>query len=102
MPIGKYVYCSLYDVIENFLLRAQIMTDNLLVVDIQDLFNMPIINYDSGLEFQKDKVNEENTVYMAIIKTIDIMYRRLRRIGRNRESYTINEELTKLPNIYMG
>ena len=94
---GQYDYCNLYDVNDNFLLRGQIQTENLLIVDIQDLFNMPSINYDDGMEFQRNILNDENIIYMTINETIDIMHRRLGHIGKNRVRYMINEGLTKLP-----
>ena len=94
---GQYDFCDLYDVNDNFLLRGQIQSEDLLVVDIQDLFNMPYINYEDGLEFQREEFNRENIIFMTINETIDIMHRRLGHIGRNRVRYMINEGLTSLP-----
>ena len=73
------------------------MNEDLLVVDIQDLFNMPCINCDAAQEFQHNSFNQENVIFLTINETIDIMHRRLGHIGRNRVRYMINEGLTSLP-----
>ena len=51
------IFCDLYDVNNNFLSKGRIQNENLLVVNIQDLFNMPYINYKDGLEFQREEFN---------------------------------------------
>ena len=94
---GKFEFCDLYDVNGNILIRGNIMEDDLLVVDIQDLFNMSSIDCDAAQEFQRNTSNEENVILLTINETIDIMHRRLGHIGRNRVRYMINEGLTSLP-----
>ena len=91
---GKFEFCDLFDVNDNILLRGVIMNEDLLVVDIQDLFNMPCINCDAAQEFQHNSFNQENVIFLTINETIDIMHRRLGNIGRNRVRYIINEGLT--------
>ena len=39
----------------SYLLRGIIKSENLLVVDIQDIFNMNAINYDSAKEFERNE-----------------------------------------------
>ena len=85
---GQYDFCDLYDINEIVLLRGIIKNVDLLVVDIKDLFNMTIINYDNA---------KENIIFVTINKTIDIMHRRLGHICNNRVRYMINEGLTSLP-----
>ena len=92
---GQFEFCDLYDVNSISLLRGKIEFEDLLVVDIVDLFNMPIINYDA--EYQKNEFNQENIIFMTINDTIEIMHRRLGHIGKNRVRFMINEGLTKLP-----
>ena len=59
---GQYDYCSLYYVNYNFLLRGQINTENLLIVDIKGLFNMPLIYYWDGIEYQRNIFNDKNII----------------------------------------
>ena len=94
---GKFESCELFDVNEKLLLRGFIKEDDLLIVDIQDLFNMPCINCDAAQSFQHNSSNQENIILLTINETIDIMHRRLGHIDRNRVRYMINEGLTSLP-----
>ena len=70
--------------------------DGLLYVNKKELFNTPLINYEDGIEYQSNYLNDENIICRTINETIDIMHRQLRHIEKNRVGYMINEGLSKL------
>ena len=80
------LFFYLYDVNDNILLRSQIQSEHLLVVDIQDLFNMPYIGYEDGLEYRREKFCVWNFL-ITVNETNDIMHRRLGQTGRKRYIY---------------
>ena len=63
---GKFEFCDLFDVNGNILIRGLIKEDDLLVVDIQDLFNIPCINCDAIQNFQHNYSNQENIILLTI------------------------------------
>ena len=81
----------MFDVNDNTLLRDVVTTEDLLVVDIHDLFIIECINWYAAQEFQHKYFNQENVIFLTINETIDIMHRRLGNIGRNHVRYMINE-----------
>ena len=90
MYFGKFEFSDLFDVNGNILLRGAIRNEDLLMVNIQDFFNMPCINSDAAHEFQHNSFNQENMIFLTINKTIES-------IGRNRFRYMVNVGLTSLP-----
>ena len=58
---------------------------------------MPPINYEDGIEYQRNILNDQIVIFMTINETIDIMHRRLGHIGKNRVRYMLNEGLIILP-----
>ena len=52
---GQFYFCDLFDVKNDFLLRGVAKNEDLLVIDIQDLFNMNEIEYEDIIELEKMK-----------------------------------------------
>ena len=64
---GKFDFYDLLAVKDNILVRDVIKNEYLLVVDMQDLFNMSYINCDAVQEFQQNAFNQVNVIFLTII-----------------------------------